>query len=165
MLVSSILKQLIAAQQLQLCSAVGAAAAVATSTHGKLLLHNQQRSVQTAAEQQEAAAASTQAPSTSSSAQIEQQWDEQQQASAPSRALPPPSTYGLKITIKAHELLMVKLASTAIRDLILVNMAPKSKDVLPDWLRNEGAGVPWVNLVSYNPALSHTMAHFCSYCC
>lgn len=64
----------------------------------------------------------------------------------PSRALPPPSPYGLRITIKAHDLLLVKLASTAIRDLAMINLAPKSRDVLPQSMRTQGAGVPWVNL-------------------
>jgi hypothetical protein len=75
-------------------------------------------------------------------------YSQEQDSWAPSRALPPPSPYGLRITIKAHDLLLVKLASTAIRDLAMINLAPKSRDVLPESMRTQGAGVPWVNLVS-----------------
>lgn len=150
MISANVFKQLIAAQQLQLCSAAGAAVAVAALGQGKALAHQQQRSLQTSAEQLEFASVSPQdpQPSTSASSHVQQHWDDQQQqAWAPSRALPPPSAYGLKITIKAHDLLFVKMASTAIRDLIMVNVAPKSQDVLPEFWRDRGAGVPWVNLV------------------
>jgi hypothetical protein len=151
MLSVNTIKQLLAAQQLQLCSAAGAAAAAAVAAlgQGKALSYKQQRSLQTSAEQSEATQVSPQQsqPSTSASSQVQQHWDDEQQAWAPSRALPPPSPYGLKITIKAHDLLFVKMASTAIRDLIMVNVAPKSQDVLPEFWRDRGAGVPWVNLV------------------
>lgn len=143
MIASTVIKQLFAAQQLQLWSA---AAAVGTAAATAAQFGRQQRGVQaSAAEQHHAAVASSSSQealgSSSSYSQEQDNW-------APSRALPPPSPYGLSITIKAHDLLLVKLASTAIRDLIMVNLAPKSRDVLPESMRAQGAGVPWVNLVS-----------------
>jgi hypothetical protein len=140
-----------AVQQLQLFSNAGAAAAVAASGKANCLAPSPGCSIHSSVQQQ--------SPSTSSSQDAEhggvssrqnpqQHLGAQQESWTPSRSLPPSSTYGLRITIKAHDLINVKMASTAIRDLAMVNLAPKSKDVLPQLLRNEGTGVPWVNLVS-----------------
>lgn len=65
----------------------------------------------------------------------------------PRRSLPPPAYYGVQVMIKAHDLKFVKLASTVIRDLALVNFAPKSRDVVPSDMRKRH-NVPWINLVS-----------------
>jgi hypothetical protein len=150
MLSATVIKQLLAAQQLQALNSGGAAvAAAAVAAFG----HTRQCRVHTTAGQPADAAAvdhdkSAAAPSVTNPTWAEQQQQQQSQDWSPARSLPPPSTYGLKITIKAHDLLFVKLASTAIRDLVMVNMAPKSREVLPDLWRNDGVGVPWVNLVS-----------------
>lgn len=153
MVASTLMKQLFAAQQLQLWSSAAAVGTAATAAH----FGRQQRSVQaSAAEQQNAAVAHSTPPqeATGSSSSYSQEQDNW----TPSRALPPPSPYGLKITIKAHDLLLVKLASTAIRDLVMVNLAPKSRNVLPESMRAQGAGVPWVNLVSSCWVLQHICA-------
>lgn len=151
MLSTSLIKQLIAVQQLQACStAAPAVAAAAVAAFG----HTRQCGIQTTAGQAADAVANAHDPTTAPHSGSHTQWAAEQQqhggreAWSPARSLPPPSTYGLKITIKAHDLLFVKLASTAIRDLVMVNMAPKSREVLPDPWRNDGVGVPWVNLVS-----------------
>lgn len=151
MLSASILRQLVAAQQLQLFSNVGAAAAAAASGKGNCLAASPSCSVHSSAQQHFQRTVNTQDAEhggISSRQDPQQHWEDQQESWTPSRSLPPSSTYGLRITIKAHDLINVKMASTAIRDLAMVNLAPKSKDVLPDLLRNEGTGVPWVNLVS-----------------
>eukprot|EP00882_Tetradesmus_deserticola_P012237 GHRQ01012965.1.p1 GENE.GHRQ01012965.1~~GHRQ01012965.1.p1 ORF type:complete len:197 (+),score=43.67 GHRQ01012965.1:171-761(+) len=70
----------------------------------------------------------------------------QEQAWTPQRSLPPASHYGVKITVKAHDLKFLRLASTVIRDLMLVHFAPKSHDVLPPEWRKGGTGVPYVQL-------------------
>lgn len=72
---------------------------------------------------------------------------QQQQQWAPRRGLPPADAYGVQVTIKAHNLKFVKLASTAVRDLMLLHFAPKSRAALPPALQQPGQ-VPWVNLVS-----------------
>lgn len=150
MLSATVIKQLLAAQQLQALSSGGAAvAAAAVAAFG----HTRQCRVHTTAGQRADAAVADHDNSAAATSVSHTTWAEQQQLQqgqdwSPARSLPPPSTYGLKITIKAHDLLFVKLASTAIRDLVMVNMAPKSRDVLPDLWRNDGVGVPWVNLVS-----------------
>jgi ribosomal protein S10 len=65
---------------------------------------------------------------------------------APRRSLPEPSVYSVKVVIKAHDLKFVKMASTVIRDLMLVNFSPKSRDVLPSH-QSKGSPLPWVQLV------------------
>jgi len=142
----SIIRQLLAAQHLQSASAVGEAAVAAAAVNG--LCQIPKRGLHAAAQQESTEASTPSDAQPSGSHHHPQQQGNEQQGWMPHRALPPPSTYGLKITIKAHDLIFVKMASTAIRDLVLVNFAPKSKDVLPELWRNEGSGVPWVNLVS-----------------
>lgn len=151
MLSIGILRQLVTAQQLQLFNNVGAAAAVAASGKGNCLAASPRCSIHSSAQQNFQSTVDLQDAEhsgASSRPDPQQHWEDQQESWTPSRSLPPPSTYGLRITIKAHDLINVKMASTAIRDLAMVNLAPKSKDVLPNLLRNEGTGVPWVNLVS-----------------
>ncbi|KAF8062739.1 SPP1 [Scenedesmus sp. PABB004] len=56
---------------------------------------------------------------------------------APAHGLPPPDIYSVRVTVKAHDLKFVKLASTAIRDLLLVNFAPKSRAAVPaEWRKD-----------------------------
>ncbi|KAF6259226.1 hypothetical protein COO60DRAFT_1030833 [Scenedesmus sp. NREL 46B-D3] len=69
-----------------------------------------------------------------------------EQAWSPQRTVPPASHYGVRVTIKAHDLKFLKLASTVIRDLMLVHFAPKSHDVVPPEWRKGGTGVPYVQL-------------------
>lgn len=143
----SIIRQLLAAQHLHSASAIGEAAVAAAAVNG--LCQIPQRGLQAAAQQESSEASTPSDAQPSASHRHLQEQGNEQQGWMPPRALPPPSsTYGLKITIKAHDLIFVKMASTAIRDLVLVNFAPKSKDVLPELWRHEGSGVPWVNLVS-----------------
>lgn len=68
----------------------------------------------------------------------------QQQAWEPRRSLPPPAYYGVQVLVRAHELKFVKLASTVVRDLALVNFAPKSREAAAT---NRRRNVPWVTLV------------------
>jgi hypothetical protein len=72
----------------------------------------------------------------------------QEQAWAPQRSLPPASHFAVKVTVKAHDLKFLKLASTVIRDLMLVHFAPKGHDVVPPEWRKSKTGVPYVQLVS-----------------
>jgi hypothetical protein len=72
----------------------------------------------------------------------------QEQAWAPQRSLLPASHYSVKVTVKAHDLKFLKLASTVIRDLMLVHFAPKGHDVVPPGWRKSKTGVPYVQLVS-----------------
>jgi hypothetical protein len=72
----------------------------------------------------------------------------QEQAWAPQRSLPPASHYSVKVTVKAHDLKFLKLASTVIRDLMLVHFAPKGQTAVPPEWRKSKTGVPYVQLVS-----------------
>jgi hypothetical protein len=72
----------------------------------------------------------------------------QEHAWSPQRSLPPATHYGVKVTIKAHDLKFLKLASTVIRDLMLVHFAPKSNEVLPPGWKKGDTGVRYVNLAS-----------------
>lgn len=151
MLSVPLLKQLLAAQQL-------CAGAAAVSSATQRLCLNPQRStsalgIATQAAPSPDASSSASAEDSSAAAAGQQQQHLQQQSWLPSRALPASSVYGVKITIKAHDLIFVKMASTAIRDLVLVNFAPKSRDVLPELWRLDGSGVPWVNLVRERQAV------------
>uniref|UniRef100_A0A383VHB8 Small ribosomal subunit protein uS10 domain-containing protein n=1 Tax=Tetradesmus obliquus TaxID=3088 RepID=A0A383VHB8_TETOB len=65
---------------------------------------------------------------------------------SPQRSLPPASHYAVKVTVKAHDLKFLKLASTVIRDLLLVHFAPKSSEVLPPGWKKGDTGVPYVKL-------------------
>ncbi|WIA41012.1 hypothetical protein OEZ86_004651 [Tetradesmus obliquus] len=51
-----------------------------------------------------------------------------------------------EVTVKAHDLKFLKLASTVIRDLLLVHFAPKSSEVLPPGWKKGDTGVPYVKL-------------------
>lgn len=143
---SRLIRQLVACQHLQQqllsSSSIAASASTAVTTSGSGSNNTQWPS------QHQAVAHSSTSAASSQDQQPANGYQHQQQQPLPERALPPSGSYGLKITIKAHDLIFVKLASSAIRDLVLVNIAPKSRDVLPEAWCSEDAGVPWVNLVS-----------------
>lgn len=148
MLYARSLAHLLTAQHRQLCRAA-AAAATAPVQQGHSW-HSQKRSAHADAQQEpvESLNRDNSAPFEPLDQADAEVFSRQQREWLPRRALPPAGAYGVKITIKAHDLLLVKLASHAVRDLVMVNFAPKSQNVLPESLR-PSKSMPWVNLVSY----------------
>lgn len=126
------------AKQLALLQQQGYAASLRAAQHLSFSV-GQQHSYQTAVEQTLSAESDEHSLDTSEHVQ--------HRAWTPKRSLPPPSYYGVQVIVRAHDLKFVKLASTVIRDLALVNFAPKSREALPEDMRRR-QNLPWVNLVS-----------------
>jgi hypothetical protein len=77
---------------------------------------------------------------------------------SPARSLPTPEQYSVRVVIRAHDLDVIKAASTAIRDLLLVTFSPKSRAVLPKDSA-QGGKVPHVQLVRLLPIHHHATPH------